>query len=86
MQAMLFFLGVRALLTVKQKQTKEKLKLKDKIMGKRGKRKNKWQRLNADEYELELMRNEPSKKNEKKPFENIKLPPPRDAQSKPDEV
>jgi len=63
--AMLFFLGLKVLLSQK-----------DEEMGKRGKRKNKFRIVDENGF---VIVNDNSEK-PKKPFENIKLPPPRDAQ------
>ncbi len=72
---MLLFLGLKVLLEHKSK---------DKDMGKRGKRKNKYNRQEVDDQrEAKELIDKPSKvKDEKpkKPFEGLKLLPPRDAQ------
>jgi len=72
---MLFFIGLRAMLGQKSKDKEE--------MGKRGKRKNKWK--NKQDTNLVQFSTKTDGKL-KKPFENIKLPPPREAQSKPDDI
>ena len=75
---MLFFLGLRMMLSQQSK---------DNAMGKnkRGKgRKSKWRQ---DEVDDQLTVNQLIAVDKpKKPFENFKLPPPRDAQRKPDDV
>jgi hypothetical protein len=57
-------------------------------MGKRGKRgkRNKWQQEVDDQLTVKELINSRKKEKEKnkKPFENIKLPPPREAQRKPE--
>lgn len=72
---MLLFLALKAL-----------LKHKDDEMGKRGKRKNKFKNVNwnKEAEALDITSKEKRKKEEEdsklKPFERVKLPPPREAQ------
>lgn len=77
-QLMVFFLGVKVLLSQKDKETETK----DEDMGKRGKRKNKWKNRQKEDSEVlaELITSAKDEK-PKKPYENFKLPPPRDAQN-----
>ena len=78
-QLMVFFLGVRVLLSQKDKETEAK----DEDMGKRGKRKNKWKNKQKEDSEVlaELISSSSTTDEKpKKPYENYKLPPPRDAQ------
>ncbi len=75
-ETMLFFLGLRVMLSQKQKEEK---------MGKRGKRgrKGKWQEVDDQLTVKELIDSRKKTTKTKKPFEDIKLPPPREAKSKP---
>lgn len=72
-QTMLFFLGLKLLLGQQSK---------DKKMGRghRGKRKHNKQEADDQRTVKEIIESKP-----KKPFESLKLPPPRDAQEANDE-
>ncbi len=77
LDSVLFLIGLKVLLL--GQKSKEKTMGKGK-RGKRGKR-NRWQEEADDQL---TVKNLISEEKPKKPFENIKLLPPRDAQSKPE--